>query len=320
MTRGRAPAVAPAAAILLALAVLAGAPARALDVPYLSGRVVDLADLLPPASEEQIAQQLEALERETGAQVVVLTVPTLEDEPLEDYAVRVAETWKLGREGVDDGALLLVAQEERGLRLEVGYGLEPKLPDILGKRILDERVVPRFRDGDFPGGIAAGVDAVATAVRGGEPLPAPVPAAPGISAPSGARIGMGIGFLVFLLPFAHTALFSRGGSGWFLWLFLTPFLTLFPYAFLGKKALVLPLLWLIGYPPLKLWIARQQRKGRFPSPSRTTRSHGGWGRGLGGGGFGGGGFSGGSSSRGGGGGGFSGGGGSFGGGGASSSW
>jgi uncharacterized protein len=159
-----------------AIATFASSPAAALEVPYLSGRVVDLAELIPPATEQELGTRLETLERETGAQVVVLTIPTLEDEPLEDYAVRVAETWSLGREGVDDGVLLLVAQQERGLRLEVGYGLEAKLPDITGKRILDERVVPRFRDGDFPGGIAAGIAAVEIAVRGGDPLPPAAPA------------------------------------------------------------------------------------------------------------------------------------------------
>lgn len=314
-----------AATAALALALLA-APAAGLDVPYLSGRVVDLADLVPPAAEQELDARLAALERETGAQVVVLTVPTLEDEPLEDYAVRVAETWKLGRAGVDDGVLLLVAQRERGLRLEVGYGLEGKLPDITGKRILDERVVPRFRDGDFAGGIAAGVDAVAIAVRGGEPLPPAAPAAPLVSAPAAARLGLGVGVLLFLFPFTQAALFTRGGAGWFLGLFLTPFLTVFPAALFGVRALVVPALWLLLFPPLKLWIGRQQKKGRFgPRPRRSApRSSGGWGGwggwggGAGGfgGGFGGGGSGGGWSS----GGGFSGGGGSFGGGGASSRW
>ena len=313
----------PLAALVVAIAAAAAAPrAVALEVPYLSGRVVDLAELLPPQAEQEIGARLEALERETGAQVVVLTVPTLEDEALEDFSVRVAETWKLGREGVDDGAMLLVAREERGLRLEVGYGLEPKLTDITGKRILDELVVPRFRDGDFAGGIAAGVDAVAEVVRGGDPLPPPAPPAPVFGAPGAARVGLGLGFLLFMLPFASAALFTRGGAGWFLWLFLTPFLALFPFALLGQRALVLPLLWLILFPPLKLWVARQQKKGRFASSSPTRRARSTWGRGLGGGGFGGfgGGSFGGGGFSGGGGGGFSGGGGSFGGGGASSSW
>jgi uncharacterized protein len=315
--------------VLGLLCLLAPTAAGALDVPYLSGRVVDLAELLPPQAEQEIDATLAALERETGAQVAVLTIPTLGDEPLEDYAVRVAETWKLGREGVDDGVLLLVAQQERGLRLEVGYGLEPKLPDAIAKRILDERVVPRFRDGDFPGGIAAGVDAVAVAVRGGDPLPPPAPRSPGTAWPLAPRIGFGLGALVFLVPFASAALFTRGGGGWFLWLFLTPFLAIFPYFLLGPRALLLALAWLVGFPPLKLWIARQQKKGRLGGGASKGRGPGGWGGWGGFGGFGGMGGMGGRgwSSRGGGfggggfgGGGFSGGGGSFGGGGASSRW
>ena len=146
--------------VAVACVVVAARAAHALDVPYLSGRVVDTADLLPPADEQRIAARLETLERETGAQVVVLTVPTLGGNPLEDYALKVAETWKLGRKGVDDGVVFLVARDEHALRLEVGYGLEGKLPDITGKRILDELVVPRFRQGDFAGGVEAGIDAI----------------------------------------------------------------------------------------------------------------------------------------------------------------
>jgi uncharacterized protein len=306
------------------LFILSAGSLPALEVPFLSGRVVDNANLLPPEAEQQLDTRLAKLETETGAQVVVLTIPTLEDEPLEDFANRVAETWKLGRDGVDDGVLLLVAQQERGLRLEVGYGLEGKVPDILGKRILDERVVPRFRDGDFAGGISDGVAAVETAVRGGEALPPPAQPVP---SPGGfVPVGLGIGFLLFLMPFASGALFTRGGPGWFLWLFLTPFVAAFPLAFFGRAGLAVPLLWLIGFPPLKLWVARQQKKGRFlarSTPGTRAGRPGGWGGfggGMGGGwSSGGGGWSsgGGRSS---GGGGFSGGGGSFGGGGASSSW
>jgi uncharacterized protein len=249
----------------LVLALAPATPAAALEVPFLSGRVVDLAELLPPATEQELDGRLAELESETGAQVVVLTVPTLEGEVLEDYAGRVAGTWKLGREGIDDGVLLLVAREERGLRLEVGYGLEGKIPDITGKRILDELVVPRFRDGDFPGGIAAGVDAVATAVQGGEPLPPPVPAAPGLVASLAGRSVVGAGLLLFFFPFAASALFTRGGAGWFQWLFLIPFLAIFPFAFLGRPGLVVIVLWLVVFP------SPPTRPTSTPSPAPSSR-------------------------------------------------
>src|ERR1051325_2821226 len=186
---------------LLVIALFAAAvttAARAVDVPYLSGRVVDGAEMLAPADEQRITARLDKLEKETGAQVVVLTVPTLDGNPVEDYAIKVAETWKLGRKGVDDGVVFLIAREEHALRLEVGYGLESKLPDITCKRILDELVVPRLREGDIAGGVEAGRDAIEKAVRGGDPLPAPKPRAFGGSgSPFGSpsRLLMGIVFL-----------------------------------------------------------------------------------------------------------------------------
>ena len=137
---------------LVAALLLVGTMAGADDVPFLAGRVDDTAHLLPPDAAQAIGARLEKLEKDTGAQVVVLTVPSIGDTPVEDYALHVAEAWKLGRKGVDDGAIFVVAQKEHKLRIEAGYGLEPKLPDILCKRILDELVVPRFKSGDFPGG------------------------------------------------------------------------------------------------------------------------------------------------------------------------
>ena len=303
------------AALALLLVAASFAPsAAALEVPFLSGRVVDLADLLPPQAEASIDAKLQALEKETGSQLVVLTVPSLEGDPLEDFTVRVAQTWRLGREGVDDGALLFVAREERGLRMEVGYGLEPKLTDITSRRILDEIVVPRFRDGDFPGGIEAGVDAVAAVIRGGDPLPPPAPVSHDLLARDpGGKLFFVVVFALFGVPFALSALRTPGCAGWFLYLFLTPFITMLPYQLFGRVGLVAPVLWLVGFPILKVILDRRPR----PPVSGSRRRRGGWiigPGGFGGGGYGGGGFSGG------GGGGFSGGGGSFGGGGASSSW
>ena len=313
-------------ALFAALLLAFGGAAHALDVPYLSGRVVDNADLLPPAAEQAIATRLEALERETGGQVVVLTVPTLGGQPVEDYALKVAETWKLGRKGIDDGVLFLIARDEHALRLEVGYGLEGKLPDVTAKRIIDELVVPRFRQGDFAGGVEAAVDAIDKAARGGEALPPPQRAFGGGEglAPSVGlgRLILGALFFLFITPFAAAALSASGSSAWFLYVFLTLFLTAFPFAIFGPAGLVAPILWLVGFPLARLWWRRRPRRERPPSPAaeraRQRRSGswwggpgygGGWGGGLGGGGFGGGG-----------GGGFSGGGGSFGGGGASGRW
>jgi uncharacterized protein len=110
------------------------------------------------------------LESLKGAQVAVLLVPSAEGEPIEGFSLRVAESWKLGRKGVDDGALLVVAKNDRQLRWEVGYGLEGALPDAVCQRIIDEVMVPRFREGNFPQGISNGVDRVVRIIKG-EPLP-----------------------------------------------------------------------------------------------------------------------------------------------------
>lgn len=136
------------------------------EVPFLSGRVVDLASMIDGPTVDRLEARLAAFEQQTGAQVVVLTVRDLDQEPIEAYAMRVVETWKLGRAEADDGVLLLVAEQERRLRIEVGYGLEGELTDAYSRRILDNVITPRFRQGDFSGGVEAGVDAILAAIEG----------------------------------------------------------------------------------------------------------------------------------------------------------
>ncbi|HVS66423.1 MAG TPA: TPM domain-containing protein [Thermoanaerobaculia bacterium] len=158
---------------LLTLSLLPiAAGLAALEVPFLGGRVNDLAGMLDAGERDRLEQALASFEEETGSQVVVLTVPSLEGDSLEDFSIRVVETWQLGREGVDDGALLLIAEAERRMRIETGYGLEGVLTDAASRRILDRVITPRFRAGDFAGGIEAGVDAMLSVIRG-EELPAP---------------------------------------------------------------------------------------------------------------------------------------------------
>lgn len=139
-------------------------------VPTLASRVTDLTGTLDAAARQMMEMRLEALEKAKGSQLAVLLVPTTQPETIEQYGLRVAETWKLGRKGVDDGVLLLVAKDDRTLRIEVGYGLEGALPDAVTKRVIEEIIVPRFKAGDFPGGIDAGVNALIDLING-EPLP-----------------------------------------------------------------------------------------------------------------------------------------------------
>lgn len=146
--------------------------AAQIAVPPLEGRVNDLTGTLSAAQRSALEQTLAEFEKRKGAQVAVLMVPSTEPEPVQMFAVRVQESWKLGRKGVDDGVLLAIAKDDRELHIEVGYGLEGVLPDAIAKRIIEEDIVPRFKQGDFYGGIRAGTDRIMRVVEG-EPLPAP---------------------------------------------------------------------------------------------------------------------------------------------------
>ena len=155
----------------LCLCGLAGAQAPK-AVPSLSARVMDQTATLTADQRARLDAKLAAFEAGKGAQIAVLIVASVAPETIEQYALRVVEAWQLGRKGVDDGALLLVAKQDRKLRIEVGYGLEGALNDATAKRIVSETISPRFKDGDFYGGIDAGLDAMITVVSG-EPLPPP---------------------------------------------------------------------------------------------------------------------------------------------------
>lgn len=275
--------------ILLALLLGVAFPLRAaVPVPELTARVTDRTGLLSAGQRAELEASLRAFEQRKGAQLAVLIVPTTAPETIEQYGLRVVEQWKLGRAKVDDGALLLVAMTDRRLRIEVGYGLEGALNDATCKRIISEIITPRFAQGDFFGGISAGLQQMIR-VLDGEPLPAPVAAA----AAGGTAFQHYLPLLFVITPVAGSLLrvaFGRsvgavatgalvGGVTWLLMGALT----------LAVMAGVIALLiTLVG--------------GRIGLPGYRGSYGGG---GLGGGGFGGG---------------FGGGGGGFGGGGASGRW
>jgi len=278
-------------AIALCWAVIAGAQ---VPVPPLGGRVTDQTATLTDEQKSALEQTLRSFEARKGSQVAVLIVPSTAPETIEQYALRVAEQWKPGRKNVDDGALLVVAKDDRTLRIEVGYGLEGALTDASSKRIVSEIIVPRFRQGDFYGGIAAGVDRILRVIDG-EPLPKPEGRRPG-----GTR---GIGSF---LPVMMILALVVGGV-------LHTVLGRFPGAIVTGGA-VTAVAWMLAGAISVAVIAG------VIAFLYTLLAGGMGGRGLGGGGlgggFGGGGFGGGGF----GGGGFSGGGGGFGGGGASGRW
>lgn len=160
-----------AALLLLFTCAVALGAAQQLAVPQLAGRVVDLSATLDAGQIAQLNAALSAFEQKKGSQIAVLIVPSTRPEAIGQYAIRVAEQWKIGRKKVDDGAIVVVAKDDREVRIEVGYGLEGALNDATSKRIIDDFIVPRFKQGDYAGGIDAGVNAMMQVIDG-EPLPA----------------------------------------------------------------------------------------------------------------------------------------------------
>jgi uncharacterized protein len=153
-------------------------------VPPLKSRVTDLTGTLSASQAAQLEQKLADFEAKKGSQIAVLIVPTTQPETIEQYSIRVAEAWKLGRKGIDDGALLVIAKQDRTLRIEVGYGLEGVLPDAIAKRIIEETIVPKLRQGNFADAVNAGIDKMMGVIQG-EPLPPPARTAERSGASSG---------------------------------------------------------------------------------------------------------------------------------------
>lgn len=144
-------------------------------VPPLSARVTDLTNTLSAADKQALEAKLAAWESSTGNQLAILLVPTTQPEPIEAFSIRVADAWKIGRKGQDNGALLVVAKDDRKLRIEVGYGFEGVLTDATSRRIISDTISPLFRQGQFAGGLNAGVDRIIDVIAKGEPLPAAKP-------------------------------------------------------------------------------------------------------------------------------------------------
>lgn len=268
---------------VLWLAVLSlGVPAAegVVPIPPLAARVTDLTGTLTRDEQARLEAKLAALEREKGAQIAVLLLPTTRPESIEAFGIRLAEAWKIGRQGVDDGVIVIVAKDDRAVRIEVGYGLEGAIPDAVAKRIIEETIVPHFRAGDFFGGLDAAIEALGRII-GGEALPPPrAPAATSSDLPAFA--------LFVLVVLAHFARLLFGLIG---------------------ALLVAGLAAGVAYSLFGSWLAALFFALLTFLFAFGRGSGGGWhtgGGGLGGGGFGGGGFSG--------------GGGGFGGGGASGRW
>jgi uncharacterized protein len=279
--------------LLLLLSLVAGS-LSALEVPRLQGRVNDYAGMISASARARLDAISQELERTDSTQVVVLTIPSLEGEDLEEFSIRVAEAWGIGQKQLDNGALLLVARQERSVRIEVGRGLEGRLTDLLAGRIVDHEIIPSFKAGRYDEGFIRGMEAIAAAVQGEYQAPqtAPAPASGGVPFRSGFPIFVVIALLAFL---GSRRRFLGAIAGAILvpilaWLF-------FPLSLLLLLLIFIPLGGLLGF--VLPFV--------FPFSGRRFRGGGGmfFGGGGGGGGAGGG---------------FSGGGGGFSGGGASGRW
>jgi uncharacterized protein len=279
----------------LPLAMAATWVAAAVPVPELRARVTDLTSTLTGPQKAEIEERLRVFEAERGSQIAVLIVPSTGDEAIEQYALRVVESWRLGRSGVDDGALLLVAMDDRRIRIEVGYGLEGALNDATARRIISETIVPQFRSGDPFVAISMGVERM-IAVAEGEPLPEPEP---DWSSDTVSGVFQAVPILL-ALGFAGGAILRRlFGRFWgaLVTAGLTGFLTWYWFPVLIVAAIVALTAFFLTF---------MSGPGGGGARWSSQPHRGGWSRVSGGGSWGGGGFSG--------------GGGSFGGGGASGSW
>jgi len=289
------------AAVVLVVLLSIGAA----EVPFLSGRVNDTASMLSRKTLVDLEELLRRHEDSTSNQVVVLTIPTLGEDVLEDYSMKVVETWKLGQAQTDNGVLLLIVRDDRLVRIEVGAGLEGNLTDAMCGRIIRREIVPRFKEGDYDAGIRAGVDAILAGIAGAYSADEPDDADDIME-----RIAGGVVFLAVAGLFSLLALASKGASSWGLFFFLIPFWLVFPIGLFGFRAgMTVFVTYIVGFLLARRWFSGSTLGKRLVSNWALGRglgalSSGGW------------------SSRGGtfSGGGFSGGGGSFGGGGASGRW
>ncbi|MDD4756718.1 MAG: YgcG family protein [Prolixibacteraceae bacterium] len=251
--------------LLFVFSVIAESYAGRQEIPFLTGRVVDNAQILSPESIKLLSDSLKVHEMRTTNQVVVLTTPALRGISIEDYAYTVFNEWKLGQKGKDNGILIIVAPQDRSMRIEVGYGLEGTMTDLLANRIIQNIMTPKFRNGDYNGGITEGTSAVISILEGSEPEDLHIGSdetantlASGLSGLEGPDLSILERILFGAFIFGIIGLFTvlgilTPGFGWFLYFFLIPFWATFPIVVLGTRGtFIILIIYLIGFPATKL--------------------------------------------------------------------
>ena len=272
------------AARAVAVALLAATAARAqvAEVPYMTGRITDNAEILSPEARTIISETLSSHEAVGSDQIAVLTVPSLEGGRLEEFAAQVFSAWKLGEKGEDNGVLLLISPGDRRIRIEVGAGLQDRLSEAAAGRIIRDLVAPHLQRGDFNSGAIAGVRAIIGQLEGNEPAE-PVPPAKGSgleeSPFNGPDLSIPERILLGSFIFGIIGLFTiigvlTPGVGWFLYLFLIPFWAMFPMIVVGVRgALILLITYVVCFPIAKLVLARarwyRQAKSDLQSKGRA---------------------------------------------------
>ncbi len=249
----------------------------AADIPFLSGRVNDYAGILSSETIQQLTDTLKLHDEQTGNEIVVLTISSLEGENLEDFSNRVFNEWKLGKKDQNNGLLLLIVPDERKLRIEVGYGLEDKMTDLMSKRIIMEDITPYFKEGNYDEGVREGISRIVYVLNGGilsdsynkddEGSALPTIDTPDLSITEKILFGCFIFGIIGLFTVIGVL---TPGAGWFLYFFLIPFWAMFPIVILGTSgALICLISYLVLFPAAKLIIKNKSWYKKAKNSLRT---------------------------------------------------
>ncbi len=249
-------------------AAAATVSAQVSEIPFLTGRITDNAEILTPDSRERISEVMRIYEQNTSNQIAILTMPSLENGSIEEFSAQVLKSWKLGLKGRDNGVLVVVSPGDRRVRIEVGKGLRNSLSEEAAGRIIRESMAPRFNEGSYDEGLAEGISAIISQLGTAEPEQAASQEDQGQtkkdSSFEGPDLSISERILFGCFIFGIIGLFTvigvvTPGVGWFLYIFLIPFWAMFPIVVVGVRgALILLVIYLIGFPATKLFLRRSE--------------------------------------------------------------